>query len=124
LRGRILDEETGTSEGEAGESQGREGRAKLLLGGTSCAVGVLLGIGQILAALYGGGANTSAGALGIAFGVLGYFLGPRWLATATVFLCTAAILFSLAASQGLIPGIAPSDRALPSMSAGQHGGGV
>ena len=124
MRGRILDEETGTSEGEAGESQGREGRAKLLLGGTSCAVGVLLGIGQILAALYGGGANTSAGALGIAFGILGYFLGPRWLATATVFLCAAAILFGLAASQGLIPGIEPSDRALPSMSASQHASGL
>ena len=110
------------SEEEAGESQGREWRTKPLLGWISCAIGVLLGIGQILAALYGGGANTSAGALGIAFGVLGYFLGPRWIATATVFLCAAAILFSLAASQGLVPGIEPSDRALPSISASQHGG--
>ncbi len=74
-------------------------------------------MGQVLASLYGGGANTSAGALGIAFGVLGYFLGSRKLATATVFLCAAAILFGLAASQGLIPGIAPSDRALPSIPA-------
>jgi len=79
-------------------------------------------MGQVLVAFYGGGANNSAGALGIGLGVLGYFLGPRWLATATVFLCAASIIFGLAASQGLIPGIEPSDRALPSMSASQHGG--
>jgi hypothetical protein len=36
------------------------------------------------------------------FGVLGYFLGSRKLATATVFLCVAAILFGLAASQGYV----------------------
>jgi hypothetical protein len=38
----------------------------------------------------------------VGFGVLGYFFGARRLATATVFLCTAAILFGLAASQGYI----------------------
>jgi len=76
-------------------------------------------MGQVLAALYGGGANITAGVLGIAFGILGYFLGATRLATVTVFLCAAAIIFGLAASQGLVPGIAPSDRALPSMSAGQ-----
>jgi hypothetical protein len=50
----------------------------------------------------------------VGFGVLGYFLGSRKLATVIVFLCMAAILFGLAASQGLIPGIPPSDRAFPS----------
>jgi hypothetical protein len=115
----MLDENTGTSEGreEAGGDPGRGEQLRTLLGGVPSVVGILLGIGQVLAALYGGGANTSAGALGIAFGVLGYFLGPRWLATATVSLCAGAILFGLAASQGLVPGIAPSDRALPSILA-------
>ena len=69
-----------------------------------------------MSAFLGGGANTTAAALGVGFGVLGYFLGSRKLATATVFLCAAAILFGLAASQGLVPGIAPSDRALPNLS--------
>jgi membrane associated rhomboid family serine protease len=116
---RILSEDTGISEGrgEAGEEPGQERRLKPLLGWISCVAGVLLGAGEVLAALYGGGANVSAGALGVGFGVLGYFLGPRWLATATVFLCAATILFGLAASQGLIPGIEPSDRALPSIPA-------
>ena len=89
-------------------------RARLLGARISCVVGLLLGIGGFLAAFFGGGANISAGALGVGLGVLGYFLGSRRLATATVFLCVAAILFGLAASQGLIPGIPPSDRAFPS----------
>jgi hypothetical protein len=122
LRERVLGEDTGISEGrgEAGEDSGQERRLKPLFGWFSCAVGVLLGGVEVLAALYGGGANVSAGVLGLGFGVLGYFLGPRWPAMATVFLCAATIIFALAASQGLIPGIAPSDRALPSISAGQH----
>ena len=100
-----------------GEDSGQERRPKLLFGGISCAIGVLLGGVEVLAALCGGGANISTGALGMGFGVLGYFLGPRWLATVTVFLCAAAIVFWLAASQGLIPGIEPSDRAFPSIPA-------
>ena len=79
-----------------GIDPGPQRRATLLGGWISCAVGVLLAAGTVFAALYGGGANTTAGALGLGFGVLGYFLGARKLATATVFLCAAAILFGLA----------------------------
>ena len=88
-------------------------RARLLGGRISCGVGLLLGTGQIFAALLGGGANVTAGVLGMGFCILGYYLGSRRLATATVVVCAAAVLFGLAASQGLIPGIAPSDQALP-----------
>ncbi|HEX2739468.1 MAG TPA: hypothetical protein VHM69_03395, partial [Rubrobacter sp.] len=70
---------------------------------------------QVCAAFLGAGANISAGALGVGLGLLGYFLGSRRLATVTVFLCVAAILFGLAASQGQVPGIAPSDHAIPSI---------
>jgi hypothetical protein len=84
---------------------GGEGRAKLLGAGIACVIGMLFGLGSVLAALIGETPNVSGGALGAAFGILGYFLGARRLATATVFLCVAAIFFALAASQGLIPGI-------------------
>ncbi len=90
-------------------------QVKLLGARIVCVVGILLGVGGIVAALFGGGANVSAGALGAALGILGYFLGARRLTTATVVLCVAAIFFGLAASQGLIPGIDASDHSLPSI---------
>jgi choline-glycine betaine transporter len=102
------------AEDARGQGEGSRWSAKLLGGRISCAVGLLLGIGAFVSALFGGGANISAGALGVALGVLGYFLGSRKLATATVVLCAATILFGLAASQGLIPGIPSSDHAFPS----------
>jgi len=99
------------TEGDAGPGRGQ--RARLLAGRISCVVALLLGVGQVFAAIQGAGANATAGILGIAFCILGYFLDSRKLATATVFLCVAAILFGLAASQGFVPGIAPADRAFP-----------
>ena len=101
---RILGENTDTRipEDQAGNDPVQEGRATLLGGWISCAIGILLAVGTVFAAFLGGGPNISAGALGVGFGVLGYFLGARKLATATVFLCAAAILFGLAESQGYI----------------------
>jgi VIT1/CCC1 family predicted Fe2+/Mn2+ transporter len=99
-----------------GIDPGPQRRATLLGGWISCAIGVLLAAITVFAALLGGGANTTAALLGVGFGILGYFLGSRKLATLTVFLCAVAIIFGLAASQGLVPGIAPSDRALPNLS--------
>jgi hypothetical protein len=82
------------TEGDAGPDKGQ--RARLLAGRISCFIGLLFGVVQIAAALPGDGITASAGALGIAFCILGYYLDARKLATATVFLCTAAILFGLA----------------------------
>jgi hypothetical protein len=87
----------------------------LLVGRFSCALGVLCGIAEVWVAFLDAGANITAGALGVGLGVLGYFLGARGLATVTVFVCVAASIFGMAASQGLVPGIAPSDHALPSI---------
>ncbi len=92
---------------------GREQQVILLAGRGSCILGLLLGIGGIVAALFGGTANVSIGAVGAALGILGYFLGSRRLGTVTVLLGVAALFFGLAASQGLIPGIDASDRTLP-----------
>ena len=67
-------------------------------------MGILLGAGGILFALLGASANVSAGAVGAALGVLGYFLGARRLGTATIVLGVIAIYF-MAAAAGLIPGV-------------------
>ncbi|MGH3145762.1 MAG: hypothetical protein ACRDTR_08165 [Rubrobacter sp.] len=90
-----------------------EQQAKLLGARIVCVVGLLFGVGGIVTALLGAPANVSAGAVGAALGVLGYFLGTRRLATVTVVLSVAAIFFGLAASQGYIPGIEASDHNLP-----------
>lgn len=106
-------EDLGGPGGERGA--GRERQVMLLAGRISCLLGLLLGIGGIVAALFGGTANVSVGAVGAALGILGYFLGSRRLGTVTVLLCVAALFFGLAASQGLIPGIEASDRGLPAV---------
>ena len=82
----------------------RRERARLLAGRISCLLALLLGAGQVYYTLLSGSANTSAGILGIAFCILGFYLDARKLATATIFLCTATILFGLAVGQGFISG--------------------
>jgi hypothetical protein len=89
------------TQSDAGSNRGQ--RAKLLAGRASCTVGLLLAIGQVLYTLFlNGGANTSAGILGIAFCILGYYLDCRKPATAIIVLCTASVLFGLATSQGIL----------------------
>jgi hypothetical protein len=88
------------TESDAAPDRGQ--RARLLAGRISCIVGLLLAIGQVFAALLDAGDNITAGALGIGFCILGYYLDSRKLATVTVFLCVAAILFGMATSQGVV----------------------
>jgi len=88
------------TEGDAGP--GRRQRARLLAGRISCVVALLLGAGQVFAALQGAGANATAGIFGIAFCILGYYLDSRKPATAIIFLCVASVLFGLATSQGIL----------------------
>ena len=89
------------------KGEGRKGAAKLLGGRISCIVGILFGAGGILLALLGASTNVSAGAVGVALGVLGYFLGARRLGVATIVLGVVAVFFMAAASTGLIPGVGP-----------------
>jgi len=77
----------------------RRQRARLLAGRISCLLALLLGAAQLYLALPDGDANTSAGILGIAFCILGYYLDARRLATATIFLCTATVVISMSAFQ-------------------------
>jgi hypothetical protein len=84
-----------------------QGVAKLLGGRISCVVGILFGAGGILFALLGASANVSAGAVGAALGILGFFLGARRLGAATIVLGVIAVFVMAAASTGLIPGVTP-----------------
>ena len=86
---------------------GRKDLLKLLLGRICCLVGLLLSTGGFVGAILGAGVNLSAGAVGIALGVLGYYLGARRLGAASVVLGTAAVFFMAVASTGLIPGVTP-----------------
>ena len=86
------------------KGEGRKGAAALL-------GAVFLGlrvrrVGGILFALLGASANVSAGAVGAALGVLGYFLGARRLGAVTIVLGVIAVFF-MAAATGLIPGVEP-----------------
>jgi hypothetical protein len=94
---------------DEGITQGdrRKDALKLLLGRVCCVVGLLMSAGGIVFAILGASVNLSAGAVGIALGVLGYFLGARRLGVASVVVGTAALFFMAAASTGLIPGVAP-----------------
>jgi hypothetical protein len=85
----------------------RRNAAKLLLSRVCCIVGLLLGAGGILSALLSASNNVSAGAVGAALGIVGYFLGERRLGTATIVLGVIAVFIMAAASTGLIPGVTP-----------------
>ena len=66
-----------------------------------CVLGLLFAAGGILEVFVGGAAsasNVSAGAIGMVFGILGYFMGTRRLAVTTVILSIVIIFFGLAAS--------------------------
>jgi hypothetical protein len=89
------------------KSKGKN-QAKRLAGLISCVLGILLGVGGIVGALLALTQDVSSGVLAIVLGVLGYSLGARRLGAATIILGTVVLFFVVAASTGLIPGVAPS----------------
>jgi site-specific recombinase len=87
-----------------------EGRGYRVLVGRICSVvGMLLGVGGILAVLLEASVDVSAGVVGAALGVVGYFLGSRRLGAATVVVGVTAVLFVAAVTAGLIPGLESPD---------------
>jgi len=85
---------------------GREGALKLLFGRICCLVGLLLGAGGFVVAILGASVNLSAGAVRIALGVLGYFLGamPLWAASVGL---GAAVFFMRPSAQASFPAWRP-----------------
>ena len=82
-----------------------------------CVAGLLLALAVLVSTLIFGGSFgvVSAAAIGAGLGVLGYFLGAGRLATATIIVSAVTLFVGLAATQGVIPGLEPSDRNLPAV---------
>ena len=95
------------TEKEQAQEQARKDAARGLLGTVSCIVGILSAVGGILFAILGASDNVSAGAIGAALGIVGFFLGQRRLGFAAIVIGVVAVFFMAAASTGLIPGVAP-----------------
>jgi hypothetical protein len=109
----VKSEERSAQAGKDGQENPEEGKGKQQakrLGGLILSVlGLLLGLGALAGGFLGVVTeDVSPGALAIVLGVIGYYLGPRRLAAATVVLGTLALFFVVAASTGLVPGVAPS----------------
>jgi len=101
---------------DPGEDVSRVRSIRSFLGLVLCVLGLLFAAGGILEAFVGGAgsaSNVSAGPIGVVLGIVGYFMGARRLAVATITPSIVAIFFGLAASQGIIPGFEDYDRGLP-----------
>jgi hypothetical protein len=51
--------------------------------------------------------------LGMVLGVVGYALGARRLGGVAAVLSVVALLFGMTVSQGMVPGVEPSDHSMP-----------
>lgn len=113
--------ERDTRSGRTQDGPGNDGRraqnAKAFFATIVCVVGLVLALGVLISTLVFGGSFgvVSAAAIGVGLGVLGYSFGARRLATATIVVSVVTLFLGLAASQGVIPGLEPSDRDLPAV---------
>lgn len=95
--------------------------AQLAAGKILSVIGLILVLGGATSLLLGGPAavtNVSTGALGTLLGVIGYALGTRRLGLVVIIVSVAALFIGLAATQGVLPGIEPTDRSLPQRETG------
>ena len=103
-----------------GEDRGRAESAKSFLASVVCVLGIVVALAAVIATVFSGQPSvvTSAAAIGIVLGVVGYFLGATRLGIATVVVSIITLFFGLAVSQGLIPGLEGEDRVLPAQEPG------
>ena len=115
----------------SGEEIHEEGQALKRLGpffGWGAAVtGILMGlVGAILATGIAGDAsylNTiPLASLGAFLGIISYVLGARRIGKSAIIFAMVALMFGVAASQGYVPGLEPTDRGLPAVEPGAGAG--
>lgn len=95
--------------------QQRARNAQAFLATVVCVLGLVLAVGVLISTLIAGGSYgvVSAAAISAGLGIVGYFLGAGRLGTATIVVAVITLFVGLAATQGVIPGLEPSDRGLP-----------
>lgn len=108
----------GGNDFEARAQNAKSGAATLV-----CAVGLLIAVGSAIATMFlGVGADVISGcAVGVALGILGYYLGASRLGVATIIISILAMFAGLIINQ-LIPGVGGDDRQLPSVEPRQSDG--
>jgi hypothetical protein len=93
--------------------------------------GMVAGVSGVLAGLAGGifgmdegllGSAVPATSMGIFLGLAGYVLGARQLGRVAAIFSAVALIFALSASQGYVPGLAPTDHGLPQKEPGAAAG--
>jgi hypothetical protein len=107
------EEERGrTSPGKDHGKTGGGGRqARLLIGGAAAVLGIVLGLAGAASAFPEATLMNAvpATSLGMVLGVVGYALGARRLGAVAATLSVVGLIFGMALSQGLVPGVEPSD---------------
>ena len=93
-------------------NEGKEKQTPSLFGLAAPALGILLALAAAVMAStqqFSVLGATSTAFVGIIVGIVGYFLGARRLGTVAAFLSIVALIFGLAVSQGLVPGLERTD---------------
>lgn len=109
--------------GSGNDFEARAQNAKSSAATLVCALGLVIALVSAIATIFiGVGADViSGGAVGVALGVLGYFLGAGRLGVATIVVSILAMFAGLIVNQ-LIPGVGGDDRPLPSVEPRSSGG--
>ena len=108
----------GGGEGErTGAGNNVEGKrlAGLLIGGATAAAGIMTGLLGLATAFseFTFPNTVVLASMGIVMGMVGYGVGARRLGAAAAVISAAALIIGVAASQGYVPGLEPSDHTLP-----------
>ncbi len=112
-------ETDGGQGGRPGAASGNnvEGKrlAGLLVGGATAAMGIMTGLLGLATAFseFTFPNTVVLTSMGIVMGLVGYGVGARRLGAAAAVISAAALILGVAASQGYVPGLEPSDHTLP-----------
>jgi hypothetical protein len=94
-----------------GKTGGDGRQARLLFGGAAAVLGIVLGLAGAASAFSEATLMNvvPATSLGMVLGVVGYALGARSLGAVAAVLSVVGLIFGTALSQGMVPGVEPSD---------------